>query len=145
MAKHPGRPTKYTQELADEICRRVMESNLSKVTVDESMPSRSIIYDWLAANKDFSDNYTRANKIRREERFEKMGDIADQETDVQRARLKVDVLKWQLSKEEPKKYGDKLDHTTDGKAMPTPILNLNSINNTLPDIKPSTLLSGDVK
>ena len=99
-----------------------MTRNLSKITQDEDMPSRDVIYDWLAVNKDFSDNYARACKIRREERFEKMEDIPDQEEDVQKARLKVDILKWQLSKEEPKKYGDKLDHTTDGQAMPAPIL-----------------------
>lgn len=117
-----GRPTIFTQELADEICRRVMERNLTKVLRDDGMPNRSTVYDWLSQNKDFSDNYARANKIRREERFELMEDIPDQVEDVQRARLKVDVLKWQLSKEEPKKYGDKLDMTTNGKDLPTPIL-----------------------
>jgi hypothetical protein len=55
----------------------------------------------------------RACKIRREDRFEKLEDVIDKEEDVQRARLKVDVIKWQLSKEEPKKYGDKLDMTSD--------------------------------
>lgn len=108
MAK-TGRPTEYNQDLAKEICKRLMRDNLSVVTQADDMPHRSTIYDWLSTYEEFADNYARACVIRREERFERMDEIPDQVEDVQRARLKVDVLKWQLSKEEPKKYGDKLD------------------------------------
>lgn len=112
-----GRPTEYTQQLADEIVKRVMEKNLSKVCADDDMPHRSTIYDWFVKFPEFADNYARASLIRREERFEAMEDIPDKEADVQKARLKVDILKWQLSKEEPKKYGDKVDLTSDGEKL----------------------------
>jgi hypothetical protein len=88
------------------------------------MPHRDTVHSWLIEHEDFSDNYVRACKIRREYRFETLEDVADREEDVNRARLKVDVIKWQLSKEEPKKYGDKLDHTSGGKELPAPILNV---------------------
>lgn len=118
-----GRPSKYTPQLANEICKRIMDGNsLSKIARQDDMPSRDSIHTWLANNSEFSDNYARACKIRRENRFEDLDEIVETIEDVQRARLKVDVIKWQLSKEEPKKYGDKIDHTTNGKDLPTPIL-----------------------
>jgi hypothetical protein len=86
-----------------------MTRTLYKICQDDDMPNRDTIYQWLNNNKGFSDNYARACTLRREERFEKMEEIPDLEEDVQRARLKIDVLKWQLSKEEPRKYGDKLE------------------------------------
>jgi hypothetical protein len=38
-----------------------------------------------------------------------------------RSRLRVDTRKWYLSKVLPKKFGEKLDLTSDGKALPQPI------------------------
>lgn len=116
--KGKGRPTDYSQELTQAICAQVLGgSNLYKICQQKDMPSRDTVYSWLAAYPDFSDNYARACKIRREDKFERLEEIADQEEDVQRARLKVDVIKWQLSKEEARKYGDKIDMTSDGERL----------------------------
>jgi hypothetical protein len=38
---------------------------------------------------------------------------------VQWKRLKVDTLKWALSKRVPKKYGDRVDHNVDGQIAVT--------------------------
>lgn len=136
MTHAGGRPTKYNQELATTICERIITGrSLSKVCRDEDMPARSSVNKWLAENQEFADNYARACKIRRENRFEDLDEVVDTTEDVQKARLKVDVIKWQLSKEEPKKYGDKLDMTTDGKALPTPIYGGLSIKNSSDDIE----------
>jgi len=107
----------YTPELQAEIVKRVMGRSLRKVCTDADMPNRDTIYSWLAKYSEFADQYARACVIRREDRFESMEEIPDIEADVQRARLKVDVLKWQLSKEEPRKYGDKVDLTSDGEKI----------------------------
>lgn len=40
---------------------------------------------------------------------------------IQRSKLRVDTRKWLMAKMKPKRYGDKLDVTTDGKALPAPI------------------------
>lgn len=113
-----GRPTDYTDTLAAEIIWQVMEGKSTrKICEQDGMPSRDTLYRWLANSPDFSDQYVRACKIRREDKFERIEDIADTEDDVARARLKVDVIKWQLSKEEPKKYGDKIDMTSDGEKL----------------------------
>ena len=110
MASKAGRPTTYSEELVLTICNRIEEGeSLRKICQDKKMPNRSSINKWLSENKAFSDQYARACVVRRENKFDEMYSIAEVTTDVPRARLLVDVLKWQLSKEEPKKYGDKLE------------------------------------
>jgi hypothetical protein len=113
-----GRPTVFTDELATTICELIITgSNLNQICKRDDMPSRDTLYRWLAEKAEFSDNYMRACKIRREFQFESLQEVVDAEVDVKRARLKIDVIKWQLGKEEPKKYGDKLDLTSDGEKI----------------------------
>ena len=127
-----GRPSSYTPETANKICKLIISGlSLRKIIETEGMPNRDTIHNWILKNQDFADQYARACHLRREYKFEKLEDIAETEEDVQRARLRVDVIKWQLSKEEPKKYGDKLDHTSDGKALPTPIIRLEDVRRDL--------------
>jgi len=115
-----GRPTLFTEELALVICSRIEDGeSLRKICLDDTMPNRSSVNKWLSENKDFSDQYARACVVRRENKFDEMYTVAEQTEDVPRARLLVDVLKWQLSKEEPKKYGDKLDMTSNGEKIET--------------------------
>lgn len=106
-----GRPTLYSDELARKICDLIEDGNsLRKICEEvEGMPNRSSVNKWLSENKEFSDQYARSCIVRRENRFDNIYNIALTTEDVSRARLLVDVVKWQLSKEEPKKYGDKLD------------------------------------
>lgn len=107
-----GRPTLFTEELALTICNRIEDGeSLRKICSDDVMPNRSSVNKWLSENKNFSDQYARACVVRRENKFDEMYTVAEDTEDVPRARLLVDVLKWQLSKEEPKKYGDRLDLT----------------------------------
>lgn len=44
--------------------------------------------------------------------------------DASMARVEIDARKWFASKFLPKRYGDKLDVTSDGKAMPAPIISI---------------------
>ena len=141
-----GRPSKYTQKLADDICKRLSEGqSLRTIVKDEKMPSSSTICRWLLDKryKDFWEQYEKARNIQAELMFEELLEIADDGTNdwmereykdggsytvvdqevLGRSRLRIDTRKWYLSKVVPKKYGDKLDLTTDGKELPTPILN----------------------
>jgi hypothetical protein len=112
-----------TPEMMEKILAALRSGkNLSQIGKDPDFPHRDTIHDWLSKDTDFADKYARACEVRRVVRFETMEDTIDNEEDVARARLKIDVLKWQLSKEEPKKYGDKLDVTSDGEKLPTPLL-----------------------
>lgn len=146
MAKHPGgRPTKYTQKLANEICQRIAQGEtVRSICRDKKMPSTVTVYSWLLDEdkKEFLNQYEKAKNVQAELMFEELLEIADDGSNdwltkqnkdgseydvpnpevVQRSRLRVDTRKWYLSKVLPKKFGDKLDMTTNGKDLPTPIL-----------------------
>lgn len=115
-----GRPTIYSTELALTICKRIAEGeSVRSISRDENMPNASTIHSWVLDNDEFSKQYARAKDIGAEVEFDEMREIADTEEDVNRARLKIDTIKWGLSKKIPKKYGDKqnIDHTTDGQPI----------------------------
>lgn len=123
-----GRPTKFTQALADTICERIMNGeSLRSIVSDAAMPNRSSVHKWLAENKAFSDQYVRAKDNQADTLADELIYIADNAEDIQKARLQVDTRKWVASKLKPKKYGDKLDMTSDGKALPTPILRIDGV------------------
>ena len=121
-----GRPTLYTPELANEICKRLaLGLSLRKICQDEKMPHRDTVMDWIFTKPGFSDQYAIARERQTENMLEEIIEIADDgsndtyedeegrvrvDTDViQRSRLRVDTRKWAMSKLAPKRYGDKLD------------------------------------
>lgn len=114
--------SKYTIKKGNEICRLMMAGmSARKVMARKDMPNRDTLYKWLAADKVFADQYVRACDIRRSERYDQMEEEVDNtppdKDEIAKTRLKIDVIKWQLSKEEPKKYGDKLDLSSDGEPI----------------------------
>lgn len=96
------------------ICHRIAYGfSLTKACQACDVDPANFIH-WLNDNRDSLGEYAkqcyaRASTVRRQVKFEDLGDIADAATprDAHVARLKVDVIKWQLSKEDPKKYGDR--------------------------------------
>lgn len=122
-----GRPSEYTEAVALQICERLADGeSLRAICRDEHMPGRSTVFQWLAANKSFADQYAHAREAQADALFEDILEIADDNSGdvkvvgdderevcntefVQRARLRVDARKWMASKLAPKKYGEKLD------------------------------------
>lgn len=106
-----GRPSDYTDVLADKICDRVAKGeSLRDIALDDAMPSRVTLYKWLIDDRKpyFISQYERAVDIRAENKFDEIERIAEDESrDVQRARLMIDTRKWYLSKIMPKKYGER--------------------------------------
>lgn len=133
-----GRPTDYTKELADIICSKLSEGiSLRTVCKADDMPDKSTVFMWLRTNKEFQDQYTQAKEASADAQHEELTILGDeairlsQSVDpkvsgavVQAVKLKADNLKWSMSKMKPKKYGDRIDHTTLGEKLPTPILNV---------------------
>lgn len=126
MVNVGGRPTIFNGKVARTICERISHGeSLRKITKEPEMPAMSTVMKWLANKemKGFIEQYEDACNTRAEMLFEEIEEIADDENkDVQRSRLRVDTRKWYLSKVLPKKFGDKLDLTTLGDKLPTPIL-----------------------
>lgn len=131
-----GRPSDYTQELADKICEELAQGkSMRTVCHSDEMPAMSTVFKWLREKEGFSEQYVRAKEESTEAMNEIMLDLGDQAIEfaqsvdpkasgavVQAVKLKADNLKWVMSKMKPKKYGDKIDHTTNGKDLPSPIL-----------------------
>jgi len=142
VKKINGRPTKYSQELAAKLCEQLSEGiSLRTVCLAKEMPNKSTVFNWLHTNQSFLDQYTRAKQESADAMAEDVIDIADNEDQliedgsggyrhnpiqVQRDRLRIETRKWLMAKMKPKKYGDKLDLTSDGKVLPTPIFGGNS-------------------
>lgn len=138
-----GRPSLYTQELADEICERLgMGESMRTVCKDEDLPAMSTLFKWLRTIPAFTEQYEKAKQESADAMAEDLLDIADDGTNdwmererqdgssvtvvnsehIQRSRLRVDARKWLMAKMKPKKYGEKLDVTSGGEKLPTPII-----------------------
>ena len=130
-----GRPTTYTDEIADEICSRIGEGeSLNQICKDDHLPNRSTIHLWVLKDDQFSDKYTRARMLQAEILFEETIEIADDGSQdwvtrtrndgseyeavdsehIQRSRLRGDTRKWFIGKVAPKIYGDKVSHEHSG-------------------------------
>ena len=112
-----------------------IESGLAirNILKSDKFPNANTFFDWLKEDESKAKQYARSCEIRAEMKFEEIKEIADDDTGIyyfdesgnkkvdsgaiQRKRLQIDARKWQLSKEIPKKYGDKIDMTTDGEKI----------------------------
>lgn len=72
------------------------------------MPTRQTFYNWLMEDAEFFDNYTRAREAQADFFADEITEIADTETDPQKARNRIDARKWAAGKLKPKLYGDRL-------------------------------------
>lgn len=125
--RKPGRPSSYTQEIADEICERIAGGEtLSSVCRDERMPMRRTIYDWIVSNETFSAHIARARELGADAIADDTLRIADTPVDayiekagkdgveitkkdaIEHRRLQVDTRLKLLAKWCPKKYGEKV-------------------------------------
>jgi hypothetical protein len=126
--KKIGRPSSFTQHIADIICVRISEGeSLKSITLDEEMPDRATVYRWLAADPAFCDMYTRAREDQADTLADEIMAIADETPDLnpildkhgalieiqlhsaylQWQKQRIDARKWTAMKLKPKKYGDR--------------------------------------
>lgn len=131
----------YTREQIEKIFTTICEqietgrSLRSILKEDENMPSSSTFFIWLKEDELKSKRYELATDLRTDILFDEIIEIAynteegttTKETErgveittgdmLGHRRLKIDALKWSLSKLNPKKYGDKTDITTGGEKL----------------------------
>ena len=133
--KKAGRPSKFTEEIASEICCRIAEGQtLRAICRDEHMPSFVTVYNWIETNEAFSLRIARARDVGYDAIAEDAMAIADtpligEEVEIQQGkekvkrgdmvthrRLQVETRLKLLAKWSPKKYGDKItqEHTGAG-------------------------------
>ena len=126
----PGRPSKYSQKVADAICQRLATGEtLRSICRDPAMPQEATVRKWALEDREgFYAQYARARDLGLDAMADELFDIADDGTNdwmerhgsegyvlngenVSRSRLRVDTRKWYLSKLAPKRYGEKLEVT----------------------------------
>ena len=114
-----GRPTRYTPELAAEICTRCVMKSLNAVLKADDMPAASTVYGWLIEHKDFSDKYARAREARSFRRAESvdaiMAKVRRGALDPAAGRLLLDAIRWQTAKENGRVFGERVDLNHAGK------------------------------
>ncbi len=106
-----GRPSSYTEEIADTICERLMEGrSLRSICDDEDMPDRRTVVRWQVQHEDFATRCARARELQADLMDDMILDAANACTveDAQAARVKISAYQWRASKLAPKKYGDKV-------------------------------------
>lgn len=120
---------KYSEEkkteFVNEICRRIaLGESLRSVLRSDNMIDAVTFYEWIDTNEKFGKQYARATELRAESMFDEIDEIANHTSEdhtpftgsnvVQRDRLRIDAIKWKLSKMMPKKYGEQLKVEHDG-------------------------------
>ena len=119
-----GRPTDYTQELADLICERIATHGIGLKKLCEmydDIPEKVTIRRWCLKYPQFRSQYAQAKFLQIETLVDEIIDIADDSshditlTDqgkevcnsefIARSRLRIDTRKWLASKLVPKVYG----------------------------------------
>ena len=114
-------------------CRRMREA-------DPTHPTPSTISDWVAADEPagLTDRYAQARELQVESWADQIKEIADDGSNdtasdgkgnvvvlqdvIARSRLRIDTLKWLMSKLVPQKYGERMDVTSGGKPVPVTVL-----------------------
>lgn len=106
-----GRPSIYSDELANLICERLINGeSLRQICRDAGMPDRSTVIRWMNTDADFASKCERA----REEQADLMDDMilevanACTNDTAHADKVKISAYQWRASKLKPKKYGDKL-------------------------------------
>lgn len=128
-----GRPSDFTQELADLICEEIaLGASMRTVCKAEDRPAISTVFRWIRENETFQKQYARACEERTEAMAEYMLDISDDGRNdwmssrggyivnreaTERSKLRIETRKWLMAKMKPKKYGEKIDVTSGGERI----------------------------
>lgn len=139
-----GRPSDYSEEMADLICLRLADGeSLRTICADEGFPHRVTVFRWIARHEDFRNKYVTAREAQADALFDELLDIADNGTNdwmerknangenigwaengeaLRRSVLRVDARKWIVSKLLPKKYGERVTSVVEGGDKPLQVV-----------------------
>ena len=128
---------KYSKRIFQDICNRIISGDsLLKICSEPDYPDRITFFRWLEKAPELLATYTRAKELQADYYAEQMLDVIDNASstrdEIERAKVKVETLKWIASKLKPKKYGDKLDVTSDGERIERPIYGGASLGKSAP-------------
>lgn len=109
-----GRPSLFSDELADKICDLLINGNsMRAICSAEDMPDRSTVLRWMDQNEAFAAKCARARMLQADYMDDLILETANACT-VETAnadRVRISAYQWRASKLMPKVYGDKMQHT----------------------------------
>jgi len=121
--KKIGRPSKYTPELAAEICERLSNGEpLRQICRDDHMPAWSAVYSWMDKDQTLSEAIARAREAGQDamaerayaemyeepERILSEGGSRIDSGYVQLVKARAEITLKMLAKWNPKRYGDRV-------------------------------------
>lgn len=115
-----GRPSKYSQELADEIFTLLSEGNTMKsICALSHMPGITTIWKWEQENGEFAKLSARAREAGTHVIADQCIEIADDPIlDPADKRVRIDTRMRLIGKWNAKRYGDKIEHTVQQEFIP---------------------------
>lgn len=146
-----GRPTDFSQEIADLICERLaLGESLRSICRSDDTPAMSTVFKWLTKHAAFAEQYARARETQADAIFDEVIDIADDGSNdwmkragkdgepqwvengeaIRRSQIRIDARKWMAGKLRPKKYGDRVELEHSGEVsyvarLPGPVSDIN--------------------
>jgi hypothetical protein len=126
-AKPPHRPSSYNEDKAFTLCERLGNGEkLHAICADPDMPSPATVYRWIASIAEFRLAYQCALYAKFDAKSEELIQIADDASQdntaeagddgvpilkpnkesIERTRVRLDIRKWLMAKELPRKYAD---------------------------------------
>lgn len=125
-----ARPAEYDFALCEEICNQVAEGQniIAVLESDERYPSWTSFRRWKNEKAELSSLYVKAQQDKAEAELyeiQKIRELLKQKLiDPASANVLIQTSKWAASKFYPKMYGEKVDITSDGEKIATPIINM---------------------
>jgi hypothetical protein len=111
----------FSQELADRFCDLIANGAKFREAAQQVGHDKTAIWRWIHRHESFARQYARAMQLRSYPMFEEMYEVADDVTgDTARDRLRVDTMKWGISKTLPKVFGDKATGDDEQGQAPAP-------------------------
>ena len=130
----------YSQKTSTAICSRIAQGeSLTAICKDPAMPGMQTVQDWLAAAaqgrekyQQFCTDYTIARQHWADATFTEMVELAENcpldREPIAKTRLVIDTMKWVLARMNPRKYGNRIDLTSQGEQLPPPAILVEIVN-----------------
>ena len=112
-----GRPSTYTDEIADSIAERLVTRTLRRICAEDSdVPDRVTIQRWIAQNEGFATKCARARQEHARYLLEIASDAVEDcdEENYNAAKVKFGSFGWLAERLLSKEYGNKVAVTGDG-------------------------------
>ena len=147
-----GRPSKYSPELADEMCQMLSDGIPLRVICrsDPKFPVWQKVYEWMAKDAELSGAIARAREVGQDaiaEDIYNLSEMPPERIEDERGNTRVDsgYVQWVktqadiklklLAKWNPKRYGDRVTHAGDDVNPVVIETNLNVFGELLKNIK----------